>query len=90
MQRVAAFETVVQGTNVAAGAEGFFTGAAQHNGVDIGVCSPGVELLLQQAHHVEGDGVEAGGAIEGQVTDVIANLGQHFVLRGIHGLGPRG
>ena len=90
VQRVAAFEAVVQRTDVAAGAEGFFTGTAQDHGMHIGVSRPGVELLLQQAHHVEGDGVEAGGAVEGQVTDMVANLGQHFVLRGIHGLSPRG
>ncbi|MNN53219.1 hypothetical protein D3C81_1679620 [compost metagenome] len=53
------------------------------------ILSPGVELAVQVAHHVEGDGVEAGGAVEGQVTDVVAYFGQHFVLRGIHGLGRR-
>ncbi|MNN77872.1 hypothetical protein D3C81_1943740 [compost metagenome] len=58
--------------------------------MNIDVSRPGIELLLQQAHHVEGNGIETGGAVEGQVTDMIANLGQHFVLRGIQGRGPRG
>ncbi|MNQ69418.1 hypothetical protein D3C85_840130 [compost metagenome] len=53
------------------------------------ILSPGIELPLQVAHHVQGQGVETARAIEGQVTDMVANLGQHFVLRGVHGRSPR-
>jgi len=52
------------------------------------VLTPTRELAVQVADHVQGDRVETGGAIEGQVTDVVANLGQHFILRGIHGRSP--
>ncbi|MCY1401800.1 hypothetical protein D9M71_169240 [compost metagenome] len=88
VQGVAAFEAVMQRTNVAAGAEGFFAGTAQDHGIHLRVVGPGVELAVQVAHHVQGQGIEAGGAVEGQVTDVVANLGQHFVLHGIHGQRP--
>ena len=90
VQRVAAFMAVVQGSNVATGTEGFLAGTAQHDRVDIDIGGPGVQVFLELAHHVEGQGIEAGGAVEGQMTDVIANLGQHFVWRGIHGRSPRG
>ena len=54
-------------------------------GIAAGIKKSGApELALQVADHVQGNGVETGGAIEGQVTDVVADLGQHFVLRGIH------
>ena len=89
VQRVAVFETVVQRTDVAAGTESLLASTAQHHGVYVRIQCPGVELTLQVAHHVQGNGVEPGGAIEGQVTDVVADLGQHFVLRGIHGRSPR-
>ncbi|MNS62376.1 hypothetical protein D3C72_954350 [compost metagenome] len=88
VQGVAAFEAVMQRANVAAGAEGFFPGTAQDHGMDLRILGPGVELAVQVAHHVQGEGIEAGGAVEGQVTNVVANLGQHFVLHGIHGLSP--
>ena len=39
-----------------------------------------VQLGRQAAHHVEGDGIQAGGAIEGEVADMVANLGEHYVL----------
>ncbi len=89
VQGVAAFETVMQRSNVAAGTEGFLASPAQGHGMDLRVFGPGIELALQQADHVQRDGVKAGGTVEGQVTNMVANLGQHFNWRGIHGRSPR-
>ncbi len=90
MQGLAVFEAVVQRTNVAPGAEGFFTGTTQHHRMHFGVFDPGIELAVQAADHVQGNGVEAGGAVEGQVTDVVAHVSQHVVWPGIHGRGCLG
>ncbi|MNL70533.1 hypothetical protein D3C87_1955500 [compost metagenome] len=86
VQGVTAFEAVVQRADVATGTKSLFTGTAQNHRVHLRVLSPGIELAVQVAHHVQGNGVEAGGAVEGQMPDVVAYLGQHFILRGLHGL----
>ncbi|MNY56785.1 hypothetical protein D3C86_1929000 [compost metagenome] len=88
VQGVAVLEAVVQRANIAAGTESLLARTAQYHRMHLRVLRPDVELTLQRAHHVQGQGIEAGGAVEGQVTDVVANLGQHFVLRGIHGRSP--
>ncbi|MNP42263.1 hypothetical protein D3C76_1360210 [compost metagenome] len=78
VQAVAGLVAVVQRTDVATGAEAFRAFATQHHGVHLGIGGPSVQLALQAADHVQGQGVEAGGAVEGQVTDMIANLGQYM------------
>ncbi|KWV86172.1 hypothetical protein PFLmoz3_04144 [Pseudomonas fluorescens] len=44
VQGVALLEAVVQRADVAAGAKGFLTGAAQYHGVDLGVVGPGLQM----------------------------------------------
>ncbi|MCY1433248.1 hypothetical protein D9M71_492710 [compost metagenome] len=77
VQAVTGLVTVVQRTDVATGTETFRPFTAQDHGMDQWIAGPGIKLLLQAAHHVQGQGIEAGGAVEGQVTDMIANLGQN-------------
>ncbi|MNQ90396.1 hypothetical protein D3C85_1057360 [compost metagenome] len=74
VNRVATLEAFVQRADIAAGAKALFPVAAQDHGVDLRVDGPGIELGLQAAHHVQGQGIEAAGAIEGQVTDVVADF----------------
>ncbi len=80
VQGVAVFETVVEGADVAAGAEGLFASPAQDHGIDAGVIGPGLQLLGEAADHVQGNGVQAGRAIEGEVTDMVTNVGQYLFL----------
>ncbi len=68
VQPVAALVAVVQRADITASAEGTIAGA--------------IELALQQADHVQGQGIEAGGAVEGKVTDIIAHLRQ-YIGRGV-------
>ncbi|MNJ35003.1 hypothetical protein D3C77_297310 [compost metagenome] len=77
VQAVTGFVAVVKRTDVAAGTEAFRAFAAQHHGMYLIINRPGVELLLKAANHVQGQGVEASRAVEGQVTDMVANLGQN-------------
>ena len=85
VQGLPVFEAVIQRADIATGTKGFFTGTAQHHRMYLRVMGPGIELLVQAADHVQSEGVEAGWAVEGQVADMVTDLGQHFVLRGIHG-----
>ncbi|MNZ52794.1 hypothetical protein D3C78_706560 [compost metagenome] len=90
MQGVAACVAVVQRADIATGTEGFLASPAQYHGMHLRIPGPGVQLAMQAAHHVQGNGIETGGAIEGQVANVVAHVGQHVVLRDIHGLACRG
>ena len=80
VQGVFAFVAVVQRANVAARTKGFFASAAQYHGLDVGIVDPGIELLLQAADHGQVEGVEAAGAVEGQVANMVADLGQYRAL----------
>jgi hypothetical protein len=83
MQGVATLEAVVQRADIATGAEGFLAGAAQHHGMHLGILGPGAQMRRKAADHVQGDGIEAGGAVEGQVADMVAYFGQDAVLGGL-------
>lgn len=80
IQAAAGLVAVVQRADVAAGAEALGPFAAQHHGMDLGIGRPLVQVMLQAAHHVEGESVEAGRAVERQVADVIADFGQNMGL----------
>jgi len=77
MLGIAALETVVQRADVAAGTERLLAIGAQRHGMNRRIGRPDAELLLQQADHFQGHGIQPGRAIEGEVTDVVAYGGQH-------------
>ncbi|MOA39254.1 hypothetical protein D3C78_1610170 [compost metagenome] len=77
VQAVAVLVAVVQRADVTAGAEGLFTGAAQDHGDDLRVVGPGLQLPVKQADHRQGQGVQPGRTVEGQVADAVAHRGQY-------------
>ena len=80
VQGLPVFKAVVQRADIATGTKGLFTRTAQNHRMHLWVMGPGIELLVQAADHVQGEGVEAGGAVKGQVPDMVAHVGQHFVF----------
>ncbi len=76
-QAVAVQMTVVQHADVAAGAEGLFPGGAQRHGDDVPVVGPVLQLAMEEAHHRQCHGIQAGGAIEGEVADAVAHFDQY-------------
>ncbi|MNC60322.1 hypothetical protein D3C75_1101920 [compost metagenome] len=74
---VAVLVAVVQRADVAASTEGLLARAAQDDGEDLRVVRPGLQLPVQDAHHRQGQGVQAGRAVEGQVADAVAHRGQY-------------
>ncbi|MNE02706.1 hypothetical protein D3C80_951880 [compost metagenome] len=79
MQRVAGLEAVVQRADIATGTEPLGAFAAQDHGAYVRVVGPLVQVLTQAAHHVQGQGIETGWAVQGQVADLVADLGQYMV-----------
>ncbi len=63
VQAPATLVAVMQRTDIAASAECTIARAAQGDGVDVRILGPGIELALQQADHVQGQGIEAGGTV---------------------------
>ena len=47
--------------------------------MDLVILGPGIELLLQRADHVQGNGIQTGRAVKGQMTDMVTNTGQHRI-----------
>jgi len=81
MQGVVVLIAVVQRAYISARAEGFFSRATQYHGLDLRVFDPGIELLLEAADHFKIDGIESAWAVQGQVANMVADLGQNGALQ---------
>ena len=72
----------VQGTHVASRAEPALAGAVEQDELDVGVVLPPLQGCGQIADHVEPEGVDGPGSIEGQVRDAAKGSRQDGVVVG--------
>ena len=78
VQAVTGFVAVIERADVTTGAEALRAFATQDDSAYLRIAAPGLEVLVQAAHHFQCDGIEAGGAVERQVTDMVADLRQYL------------
>ncbi len=74
VQGATALVAVVQGADVTTGTEGLLAGTLEDHAFDIIVPCPVVHLLMDGLHHVQGQGIQSAGAIQGQVAKAAPNL----------------
>ncbi|MNQ87408.1 hypothetical protein D3C85_1026300 [compost metagenome] len=74
---VARLVAVVKHADVAARTEGFLTGGTQHYGEDLRILFPGMQLLQEQTHHGQGQGIQPTRTSQRQVADAVADCRQN-------------
>lgn len=80
VQGVTGLVAVIQRPDIAAGTERLVAGAEEHHCLDGIITGPVIQLPVYRLHHVQGQGIQALGPIQGQVAATTPDLDNHFWL----------